>query len=243
MKKNNTRFLLLGFLLCLFLSACANPYFSTESQPHAGDAVESASPVQSQEGAQEITENDNALSAFKAVLAGEKTFFNVDTEQELDIFRLRETITSADVAVGIKQFAVIDLDGDDVSELVLWLAMEDGHNDQAGFIVLRYQVEGVYGYTFPYRGFYDLKEDGTFYWSGGESSWGIRSISFTGNTCELNDLAHCQAKDNEDVLYFINNESVTKEEFQSTTEEKEKTKDADWTLYDKNSIDQIGSNL
>ena len=87
----------------------------------------------------------------------------------------------------IYQFAVLDLDGDGGSEVVLEISAVA--SDMGGYLVLR-QVGGtVYGYPSGWRTFWYLKADGTFvysYQAGNED--GAASVRFTGTSMELEDV-------------------------------------------------------
>ena len=65
------------------------------------------------------------------------------------------------------QFAVVDLDGDGVSEVVL--AIEDYNR----FIILRYKEGRVYGFIVSYRSMFNLKADGSFMTSSSSSDTSV----------------------------------------------------------------------
>ena len=74
----------------------------------------------------------------------------------------------------IERFAIIDMDGDGVSELVL-ASQPDGDS-----LILHYGGDGVvYGFGIPYRQFRFLKEDGTFTQLSWMQDWGsIARVNF-----------------------------------------------------------------
>ena len=61
---------------------------------------------------------------------------------------------------GIYQFAVLDLDGDGTTEVVLWVT--DVANDMGGYLVLRQEGGRISGYPSHWRTFWNLKTAGTF---------------------------------------------------------------------------------
>ena len=78
---------------------------------------------------------------------------------------MRQAVSPDDeAAVAIAAFTVIDLDGDSVKEVVLWLAV---NGNEYGCEILHCQNEKIYGYLLPYRAFNSLKEDGTFHFRAG----------------------------------------------------------------------------
>lgn len=156
------------------------------------------------------------LTAFGDVLAGSRDFIETYSGEHWDISRLSETITAEDIPCTVRQLAVVDLDQDGAQEAVLWLKL--GQDDYAGFEVLRYQDGEVYGYSFSYRSFHELKEDGTFRASGGASYYSIGAVQFSDNSAVVTSAAERREEYAEDGIssmqYFINGEPVSEEDFQ-----------------------------
>ncbi len=118
---------------------------------------------------------------YKSILLGKKDFICTDwaNNKRLNIEEIKQAVTDEDgITVRAVKFAKLDLDGDGEDEVVLWLQV-NGHLDY-GFEVLHYHDGEVYGYTLPYRAFYELKTDGTFIYSGGAADSGIGKIKFSG---------------------------------------------------------------
>ncbi len=100
------------------------------------------------------------MQTFKAVLLNEQTLLCTDKSPYDDLDHewngyLNELAYDTN-PIKTPQFAVVDLDGDGVSEVVL--ALEDYN----GFIILRYKENKVYGFIVSYRSMYNLKADGSF---------------------------------------------------------------------------------
>jgi len=148
------------------------------------------------------------LSAYKAVLLGQAELFDTYAKKNMNISQLAQTVTpDPDITVEVTKFALIDLDHDGTPEVVLWLAI--GENDSVGFEVLRYQDGVVYCYTFWYRMFYNLKADGTFWFSSGASDHGFGSITFEKDTCSIDEITYCETGSYGNVTYFVNHQSAT----------------------------------
>ena len=113
----------------------------------------------------------------------------------------------------VSKYSVIDLNGDGASELVLWL--NRGTNEYVGFLVLYDENTTVYVHLLYYRQFSNLKEDGTFGFSGGVSNHGIGRIDFEGDKYTIRSLAYCESADNQNVSYFVDGKSVTKAAFEA----------------------------
>lgn len=174
---------------------------------------------------QTLTGTEPAFSGnetgFQSVLQGRTSFFSTDANQNLSIQELGQAAgIDSSIAVEPFKFAVIDLDGDDVQEIVLWL--QAGENDSFGFEILRQQGGQIYGYALVYRAFMDLKKDGTFSFSSGAADSGFGSISFTDKSYKIHEIARSEsaydANDELTVSYFVNGQAATEAEFMSAVE-------------------------
>lgn len=116
--------------------------------------------------------------SYKAILLGNGDFISTDLQnRELSIEDIGKAVTDDDsVTVKAAKFTIIDLDDDGESEVVLWIQI-NGVSDY-GFEILHYQEGTIYGYTLPYRTFFNLKTDGTFSFSGSASDFGIGKLRF-----------------------------------------------------------------
>lgn len=134
--------------------------------------------------------------------------------------------------LSVLKYAEIDLDGDSDPETVLWIAYET--NEYYGFTVLHREEDTVYGYGFPYRGFYELKEDGTFCFSGGASDHGVGRISFSGDAYEVIPIAYCESDpETQEISFFIEGESVSKDKFDLFMGSHSNRPNAAWFEYQK----------
>lgn len=114
------------------------------------------------------------------VLSDENTFYSHSYERDLFLSEYCTTWASnANIIVEIPQFAYLDLDGDLINEVVLWIKVNQ--TSDYGVLVLRYYNGDVHGYTFTYRQMFDLKEDGTFSYSGGGDYDGIAKLEYDGD--------------------------------------------------------------
>lgn len=115
---------------------------------------------------------------FKAILLENDNFVCADWQnREVNLAGIKAVVTDEeDITVRVDKFTVVDLDGDGENEVVLWILYNG--DSYYGFEVLHYQEGTVYGNTFTYRAFYDLKVDGTFHWSGGAANSGTGRLTF-----------------------------------------------------------------
>lgn len=181
-------------------------------------------------------------TGFQSVLQGRTPFFSADANQSLSINELGQAI-GIDSSIPVKpvKFAVIDLDGDDVQEIVLWLQVNE--NDSYGFEILRQQGGKIYGYTLVYRAFMDLKRDGTFSFSSGAADSGFGSISFADKSYKIDEIAYSKATydtNNElSVSYFVNSQAATEAEFLSAVEEQNRKESVLWYDFNDNNIASV----
>lgn len=70
------------------------------------------------------------------------------------------------------RFTVLDMDGDDVSEVILEVSAPEG------YIILTRHDGVVYSAEVVYRALLDLKDDGTYTYSSGASDSGVGHMSF-----------------------------------------------------------------
>lgn len=187
---------------------------------------------------------ESHMGAYLSVLQNKSKFYSSDTKEELDITQLNQAVSSdSSVTAEVKKFAVVDLDKDNVPEVILSLAVNN--DDYFGFEVLRYQDGVVNGYTLWYRSFMELKEDGTFSFSGGASDYGFGTIKFTEDGYTIDKITYCESgadtSNNETISYYVNGESATQEEFQSAISKQDEKPGVTWYDFTDDSIKTLFS--
>ena len=116
----------------------------------------------------------------------------------------------------------IDLNGDGASELVFI-------QSSGNYTILHVEDNKVYAHSRAYRSFMELKEDGTFVWSGGASDWGIGRIDFDKYSQTRENLAFCRYDyDTKAEVYSIENRAASKEEFDAYYAAQGQKADAVW---------------
>ena len=151
-----------------------------------------------------------------AVLAGEAAFLDTGTGQMLDLDGIGLAVTSdGTVPAAVERVAVLDLDGDAAVEAVLWVTVNGGVD--AGFEILRWDGETVLGYHLPYRGFLELKADGSFRFSGGAGDTGWGRLQFDGRSYAVEEAACSRsgydAAGNRTLICFVGGQPVSREAF------------------------------
>ena len=145
------------------------------------------------------------IERYKAILLGDEDFVNIDHSDQdisLNIENIKEVVSDEDwVTAKVIKFTVIDLDGNGENEIVLWIQSNGGSD--YGFEILYFQDQEVYGFTLPYRGFMDLKTDGTFYSSGGMDNRGIRRLRLSERGYTIEEVSESESKEEKaDVEWY-----------------------------------------
>ncbi len=131
----------------------------------------------------------------------------------------------------VSQYTVIDLDHDADLETVLWLT--HGSDAYAGFLILHSNAGKTNAHLLYYRQFANLKEDGTFDFSGGVSNHGFGEISFSGDAYSINKIAYCESEDNTTVFYYSERDSrsLTKAEYENWERAQSNKTDPVWYAW------------
>lgn len=129
--------------------------------------------------------------------------------------------------VSPKKYCYADLDQDGTAELILCLSEQD---EELGILAFQYQDRAAIAYDFIPRQMYDLKEDGTFGYSGGIADTGYASLCFTGGSWKYEKI--CNVTENDaGVRYFCNGEPASEEMYWACVSEQEAKKGVEWTEY------------
>lgn len=185
----------------------------------------------------QILSNNSELEAYKAVLQNKVEFFSTDNKKNL---YLNDFLTNEEIygtIFKVTHFTVLDMDGDKVPEVVLELSVGDAPEF---YEVLHHMNGVVYGYLIVYRGLEELKADGTFRFSSGAADNGWGKLRFESNTFKTDMLGYSKSSQggtNLTISYFINDKPVTKESFDSFTNEQSGKKDAVWYEFSLENIE------
>lgn len=178
-----------------------------------------------------------SMETFKGILLNKIPFFCTDKTPYYTIVHqwngyLNE-LTSGDKPMIISQFAVIDLDGNTIPEIVL--AIED----YMGFVILRYKEEGkVVGNIVSYRSMYSLKKDGSFNASSGSNDTLIGKMVLIGDTYFHMDKISSVGGGNT-VSYYIHDMPIDNEIWRELTSSFDNQSDIEWNVYSKETIEQL----
>ena len=137
--------------------------------------------------------------------------------------------------VHIRQFAVLDLDGDGGVEVVLQIS--DVANDMGGYLVLHQEGGRIYGYPSHWRTFWNLKTDGTFTYSypaGVED--GVASVRFTETGMELEKHICGQGNQLEPDTFLVDGTPVSQEGYENAQDVQHQKPDMEWHLWSESNI-------
>ena len=234
MKHRSLIFPVLCLTLCL--SACG---------PAAGDV--SSAPVSSPSAAQpsRLPESPSAapdsdggsLPVGEPLLAVLRNQQGLTVEAEGEFSDLDAYLASLPASYEFDRFAVCDLDHDGAPEVILNITT--GGDLDVCRLILHEQDGAVFGYALPYRGFYDLKTDGTFSASAGAADHGVQSIAFDGKTYTCNDITYCRSVGEPAVQYFVDHEEATAVEFDAALARQGEKANVEWRDFTDTNINEL----
>jgi len=138
-----------------------------------------------------LDDQQAVLAAFQEVLSG-GSFIDSFSGIPLQLDTSSNTVAdSFGITASPTHFLLLDLDGDGVQELLLWLRVEEDEN--GGFWVMRYEEAHVTGYSMTFRNFDKLKQDGSYQVSISPEDYGIGRLQFIENSWEFSYAARYSA--------------------------------------------------
>ena len=175
-----------------------------------------------------VNEAPDILNRYESILKGNASYFSVDNGENVT---LAQSLESSGVEnLQIVQFALVVFDHDQIPERILKKALDE--IDVFGYEVLHEYGEEIYGYSFTYRNFADLKMDGTFVVSSSAYDYGIGRLEFSEDAASIQRAAESETLLNEDgtesVSYTIDGESVSEEDFFRMLEQQDAKKSVAW---------------
>jgi len=128
----------------------------------AGKAVEEKPPSDSEKAAL----REEADERLRLCLKNQYSFYRGDDGMEYTLADYcRQESDTLGFPVSVTRYTFVDMDADGVQEAVVDFRF--GENEQVMCMVLRYDCGSVYGTEFYHRQLSNIKEDGTFFYSGG----------------------------------------------------------------------------
>ena len=161
------------------------------------------------------------------VMNNDRIFIDENKEKTL----LKDYKISINHITKPKKYVLIDLDQDKINELVIETTLYSGE-----YVILRYnkEEEQVYGYNLPYRGFRELKKDGSSSGSSGAAYSTISKIYFEDNILKYNNIVDFNDEEKE---YTIDGKKVSREEATNYMKEWRNKESCEWI-----EVEEIGEN-
>ena len=227
------RFQLICAVTCLLiaaihLSGCGSNAALSETAANSATGIEAleegaviTSPAEqtAQNASEETLEKYEQIlfegGTFRAALGGK-------------VFTL-ETYCAESFSGGVspKKYCYADLDQDGTAELILCLSEQDA---ELVLLVFQYKDHAAIAYDFTPRQMYDLKQDGTFGYSGGIADTGYASLCFTGGSWKYEKICNVTEND-EGVSFFCNGEPASEEMYWACVNEQNAKEGAEWMEY------------
>lgn len=146
-----------------------------------------------------------------------------------------------DLLMDIQNFAVADLDGDGEDEVILFVCGVAG--DMSGKVILHRMGDEIYGYRSGWRTVWDLKTDGTYFYSSSITSQedGIVSVAeFTETGYTIEKLYHATGNHVDGYTdFFVNGQPATEEEYNALEKIQDEKPDAEWYAFTEENINTI----
>lgn len=201
-----------------------------------------ASPENKEPELIQLSENMSYMEMLKMVLQNKAVFFSSGAQENLRISQLAQTVSTAEwITAEATEFALVDLDGDNMKEVILRLTVVD--DAYYGFEILRCQDTTVYGYTMWYRAFNDLKEDGSFSFSSGVSDNGFGTIQFDSDIYTITETAYSQSyydtDRNRTLSFFVDGKPVAESDFTAAQYEQSLKPNAQWHKFTDENIERF----
>ncbi len=200
---------LVAILMCLIMVVCL---FSCASIDDQGGESSNNEENSTTNGAENLTPNEVALQMYRAAINDEINVFDKD----LGEIKLKECrFPSNNLKLGESVMygeVILDMDQDGVSEYIIRSYAHDS-------IVLHYHDGKVYTFAFKFKEFNNLKEDGSFNWTGdfikyensitGVLNSGAKKLTFDGTEIKFEDIYKTIYDKNLNAKYYIGDREVT----------------------------------
>lgn len=207
----------------------------TQTQSSNSPLTPTSNPTISPAISPSLSDESITIDAYKLILQNKISFYSPYDDK--NIF-LKDFLSYGgagyDAELGLSHFAILDMDGDKINEVVLDLSFF-GREGTDLCEVLHFMNGTVYGYLLTNRGLEELKSDGTFIYSAGAGDWGFATLKFTSDNYEYSKLGYCESNANGE-LYFIDNNTCTEEAFSTFCNEQEDKAETKWYEFSQETV-------
>lgn len=212
----------IGIIIFLLLLCACEKQVETENNENSiiiSEEIQSTTDLNDSQETLESEENPelrlpkneviSIAQTFQSVLFNEKEFLCIEQspyDDKIHIIEYKGFLNDMPYRftkqTSIDQFAVIDMDGDTIPEVVL--AIEN----YSGYIILHYREGEIYGNFVDYRAMGSLNKNGAFETAAGATDIGIEKLYFIGNVFVTNEGARRTSIDSFYVHDIITDEKT-----------------------------------
>ena len=245
------RYLIFAMLLCVvFATGCQA---ADDGSADGIEGMQSSSQESNVEFSEDTTEPsvqaddspDSVMEAFQSVLLNEAAFSytdkipydNTNVIQQLNGFLSERPYGYDNYDGNIYRFAIVDMDGDSIPEVVLEL------EDYVGFLILRYADGQVKGNFLGYRSMSSIKENGSFQSEASAFEGWWQKLYFVEDTVVMDWNAYfLESIDSE--LYRIDDITVEKNDYEDVAACFNESAEVEWHDYTEEAVrESFGSEL
>ena len=192
-------------VICLLaIAGCGKkaPVSSSATQPTSSNATKKSEiPTESAtaSAAALAQRRSVALKAFSDVMLNNAKFYDADSKRTLYLKDIKWSDTSwgldgPRVAFHASNFAVVDMDGDGVSEVVVGIDPASNADVDPGFEVLHYTGSKVNGFSFHFRSMQTVGTNG-LYTEGGATNNSTEKLRFIAGTYDISRQYYSESVD------------------------------------------------
>ncbi|NLO84140.1 MAG: SH3 domain-containing protein [Clostridiales bacterium] len=176
-------------------------------------------------GAPIPAEAQDEASLYNLVLHNELEFFNVSENSSMYLGKLNSGYDG--LPLTFPAFATVDLDADGSVEVIVSLRA-DGNEYDYGYEIFDYLNGRIYGFDIPYRGFGDLKLDGSFSFSSGASDSGYGTLELNQNGYTIKPIVYCESASSGGTNYYSNGAAISETSYSQLIAQQAKKANAIW---------------
>lgn len=234
MKMSKTKIIFTSFVFfgVLFASACRSSL--------SGDVIEDEVEISETEFVEIESKEETEMVDADIVLPPTQAFAGVFRNQK--IFHYSDKILGSFVStdnccegylnevldekeIVITRFAVVDMDGDGLAEVVLEM------DNYRGFLILRYEAGEVIGYEAGYRSMHSLNMEGFFHASGGADDISEGKMFFIKDVAVPDDITHYYYSD-----CYVKDIKVSEDVWEAANMAIAEIEEVEWNLYTEDEV-------
>ena len=162
------------------------------------------------------------------IISGTGSFYSVDFGRDMTLGDFCSTFAEGNT-LKPQRYALADLDRDGTEEVILELSI--GEDNPMGSLILHQSGDRYVGYSRYHRQMSNIKEDGTFHWSGGAGNNGFARVTGFGPN-DIMEVNITWVDDTEGpASFYVNGEKAEESQYWAAVEEEEAKQEVKWLEY------------